>query len=367
MSVTSEVARGVAAANKTSQNAEVAAQVADPDVSCTVTDAAAAVTATARAPANTESASKEMRSAALNDDVTGIQAAIANGAAVDSVGSAGLTVLYEAASSGQEEVVKCLLYGQANVNFQCPRTKYSPLHAASQQGHMSVVTILLQAGANRGVTNKRGKTPRDIAVQKKRSEVVALLDALHQEEGTCGDGDNTSDTPALVTVPTQLVATIEAKVSEADAARINDEQDKAVSIAAKEAQTAKFAAEEAQTALDQAVTREAEEAQVAAAEEAEAPKLVAEQAEAARAAAMADVEVARIVSERADAAESEEDKASIDAEQQRVEEPAVAMALLAEQVRCPITISPPVYKFHAMVVVRVFVSTIEVHVVIVYG
>ena len=56
-----------------------------------------------------------------------------------------------------------------------------------------------------------------------------------------------------------------------------------------------------------------------------------------------------------------------EAAQQRVEEPAVAMALLAEQVRCPITISPPVYKFHAMVVVRVFVSTIEVHVVIVYG
>ncbi|CAM9942142.1 unnamed protein product, partial [Choristocarpus tenellus] len=48
----------------------------------------------------------------------------------------------------------------------------TPLHIASKSGFSSLVSLLIDLGAMRHVTNKAGKTPRDVALD---SSVAALF------------------------------------------------------------------------------------------------------------------------------------------------------------------------------------------------
>jgi hypothetical protein len=121
--------------------------------------------------------SAELRAAALNNDLALVTAAIAAGANVETVGADGLSVLYNAAGAGDVEVVDVLLQSGANPEAACPRTQFRPLHAAAQRGHAAVIRRLLAAGADVNAQNKRGKTARAVAVQKKRDDVVAIFDA----------------------------------------------------------------------------------------------------------------------------------------------------------------------------------------------
>eukprot|EP01049_Picozoa_sp_SAG25_P009463 SAG25_NODE_940_length_4665_cov_9.337495_5_plen_127_part_01 len=89
----------------------------------------------------------ELRAAALNGDVGGVQLAVANGAKLDGIGSDGLSALYTAAGSGLERIVTVLLQSKASVDMRCPRTLFTPLHSAAQRGHAGVVSALLNAGA----------------------------------------------------------------------------------------------------------------------------------------------------------------------------------------------------------------------------
>ena len=126
-----------------------------------------------------ESLNSDLRAAALNGSLEALQSAIDAGGNVDTVGSDGLTPLHTAAGSGNTRVAECLIAAKANPNSQCPRTKFSALHAASQRGHAQIVALLLQSGADPTLLNKRQKTARDVAAQKKREDVVDLLDSYN--------------------------------------------------------------------------------------------------------------------------------------------------------------------------------------------
>ena len=59
-------------------------------------------------------------------------------------------------------VVKTLIQAGGDVNEQA-EYGWTPLHLASDDGHVEVITALLTAGADKTVKDKDGRTPHDDA------------------------------------------------------------------------------------------------------------------------------------------------------------------------------------------------------------
>ena len=91
------------------------------------------------------------------------------------------TALHEAALRGDQILLQLLLsYYKGEVNLK-NRIGFTPLHYASQEGHMACVMTLLQAGADPLIPDDIGVLPIHLAAQFNRSEVVRTL----IEEGRC--------------------------------------------------------------------------------------------------------------------------------------------------------------------------------------
>ncbi|XP_071508598.1 uncharacterized protein [Diadema antillarum] len=71
--------------------------------------------------------------------------------------------LYIAAFWGFHDVIKGLLEGGADINFQNKNTLWTPLHAAAFQEHGKVVMLLLQEGAQPELPDRDGRTATDFA------------------------------------------------------------------------------------------------------------------------------------------------------------------------------------------------------------
>ena len=82
----------------------------------------------------------------------------------------GQTPLFYAAQNGHMAVVKLLLEKGADVN-----DRSMPLHTASSNGHVKVVSLLLEKGAGVNVTNQDRSTPLQWASDNGHVEVVRLL------------------------------------------------------------------------------------------------------------------------------------------------------------------------------------------------
>ena len=59
-------------------------------------------------------------------------------------------------------MIDLLIQEGAEVNVKDVRG-LTPLHQASLNGHVEVITALLAAGADKTMKNKRGQTPHDVA------------------------------------------------------------------------------------------------------------------------------------------------------------------------------------------------------------
>ena len=68
-----------------------------------------------------------------------------------------------------------LLERGANVDQATKNNGLFPLYAASQNGHLEVVKMLLDKGADTRKASNNRMTPYDIALQNGHSEVVELL------------------------------------------------------------------------------------------------------------------------------------------------------------------------------------------------
>ena len=60
------------------------------------------------------------------------------------------------------EAVKKFIQAGGDVNNQ-HWSGSTPLHEASENGHVEVITALLAAGADKNIKNKKGQTPHDVA------------------------------------------------------------------------------------------------------------------------------------------------------------------------------------------------------------
>ena len=98
------------------------------------------------------------------------------GVPVDAPQEDGCTGLWLAAEAGCANVVKLLAEtAGANVNAVKTVGNISALYVAAQNGHVSVVDVLLVNGANPNLTKTTGATPLFIAAQQNYTEIVASL------------------------------------------------------------------------------------------------------------------------------------------------------------------------------------------------
>jgi len=103
--------------------------------------------------------------------------ALKRGADVHATDKNGVTALHHAVRFRSPAAVKTLIQHGANVNQACRRNGSTPLHravtqtgapgtAGKREDAGEIIRILLAAGADTSITNKRGKKPADYVTDK---------------------------------------------------------------------------------------------------------------------------------------------------------------------------------------------------------
>jgi ankyrin repeat protein len=133
----------------------------------------------AAAPATFEPANESpVADAAMRRDRATVRALLQKGADVNAAQGDGMTALHWAATHGDAELARILIYAGARVEAVTRNGSYTPLHLASRVGSATVVKSLLDAGANvNATTTSGGATPLHLAAaQGSKETIVALLD-----------------------------------------------------------------------------------------------------------------------------------------------------------------------------------------------
>lgn len=87
------------------------------------------------------------------------------------------TALYYAAWFGHSRVVQELLK-YVGISLDLVDTSgNTPLHMAARYNRIDIARMLLTGGADKGITNKAGKTARELAQEKNYTDMVALIDS----------------------------------------------------------------------------------------------------------------------------------------------------------------------------------------------
>ena len=87
---------------------------------------------------------------------------------IDAFGAYGWTALHEAASSGHLDIVILLLESGADPDVQDSLQKCTPIHLAAKNGHLETVRSLVRSGARLDLRNASGKIPQDWADERCR-------------------------------------------------------------------------------------------------------------------------------------------------------------------------------------------------------
>ena len=85
---------------------------------------------------------------AISGNADRVRDLLAEGTDVDSLSSKDFTALYLAASRGHIEVVEVLLEAGADPNLPVGENNNTPLHASASQGHTEVMLRLIERGAD---------------------------------------------------------------------------------------------------------------------------------------------------------------------------------------------------------------------------
>jgi len=100
----------------------------------------------------------------------------------------GVTILHEAARSGNRKLVTMLIVAKTTVDSKDKRGT-TPLHVAARNGYKRVVKELMKAGATKDARDKLGLTPLHVAAKNGHKKVVKVLvraNALVDTQDVCG-------------------------------------------------------------------------------------------------------------------------------------------------------------------------------------
>jgi len=114
--------------------------------------------------------------AAFNGHTAVVGHLLKAGTEIDARDSAGRTALMYASSGPFADTVALLVNEGAEINIQGTLEGFTPLMTAAAEGLVSVVRLLLAAGADVDLVDKDGDTALSFARQNGHTEVVALLE-----------------------------------------------------------------------------------------------------------------------------------------------------------------------------------------------
>ena len=123
-----------------------------------------------------EDSNQPLHLAAEGGHFNSAQLLLSNGANVSAINGLKLTSLHLAANNGHDAVVRLLVEEDASID--CLDTKThgaSPLHLACEKGRYECVKILLENNASITVTNHKGETPLDVAIEADEKDCVELF------------------------------------------------------------------------------------------------------------------------------------------------------------------------------------------------
>jgi ankyrin repeat protein len=126
--------------------------------------------------------------AAMRRDPARVKLLLKQGADVNAAQGDGMTALHWAATHGDADEARMLLYAGARVDAMTRNGNYTPLHLAAKAGNLAVVRALLEGGANvNAKSTAGGAVPLHFAAAEGSADVVnALLDkgaAVDQRDG----------------------------------------------------------------------------------------------------------------------------------------------------------------------------------------
>ncbi|KAL1766054.1 phosphatase 1 regulatory inhibitor subunit 16B isoform X1 [Sigmodon hispidus] len=116
-------------------------------------------------------ASVALLEASLRNDAKEVCYFLKNKVSPDLCNEDGLTALHQCCIDNFEEIVKLLLSHGANVNAK-DNELWTPLHAAATCGHINLVKILVQYGADLLAVNSDGNMPYDLCEDEPTLDVI---------------------------------------------------------------------------------------------------------------------------------------------------------------------------------------------------
>lgn len=87
------------------------------------------------------------------------------------------TALHAAAYAGRTDAARLLIDAGIDIDKQGPKNGYTALHDAIWENNIDTARVLIEAGANLRLKSHNGETPLDFARSRHRKEIVAMLEA----------------------------------------------------------------------------------------------------------------------------------------------------------------------------------------------
>ena len=112
---------------------------------------------------------------------------------IDSPLSNSLTPMIAAINGGHASIVRRLIELGSNVNASGGAGKSTPLHISCQRGHLEITEILVRAGADITACDASGATPADRARESQQNVILKFLNEL-QMKALLGAGGSNSPT-----------------------------------------------------------------------------------------------------------------------------------------------------------------------------
>jgi TonB family protein len=111
-----------------------------------------------------------------------------------------------AVEGGHDEIVGMLLAAGAIVDRQ-NQSGETALHLAARHGRTAAARLLLQAGADFGLRDAEGRTPLYRAIEKRRADVIEMLQAAAVAKGRGPGSHATLESPEQALPPTIVEST----------------------------------------------------------------------------------------------------------------------------------------------------------------
>jgi TonB family protein len=125
---------------------------------------------------------------------------------LDAADGTGRTALMYAVEGGHDEIVEMLLAAGASLDRQS-QSGETALHLAARHGRTASARLLLRGGADFGLRDAEGRTPLYRAIERRRADVIEMLQVAAAAKGKGPISQTTLGSPGQTLPPTIVEST----------------------------------------------------------------------------------------------------------------------------------------------------------------